>query len=108
MAQQAHPTLSGPGTRHGALGRFGSPDVAWRCAYDASVDANRLEGLRSEARHRRARLALYRARMYGRPATTSGSALRALERAYEGAADRLRRAEQEHAAEGGDAPDGVA
>lgn len=51
-----------------------------------------LEQLRAEAHHARARLALYRARMYGQRAA-SASKLRELERADEGAQERLRRAE---------------
>ena len=51
-----------------------------------------LEQFRAEARHARARLALYRARMYGQRAA-SASVLRELERADEGAHERLRRAE---------------
>lgn len=50
------------------------------------------EQLREEARYRRERLALYRARLYaGRAA--SQSKLRELQRASDGAAARLRRAE---------------
>jgi hypothetical protein len=51
-----------------------------------------LEQLRAEAAYRRARLALYRARTYALRATSS-SKLRELERASEGAAERLRRAQ---------------
>jgi hypothetical protein len=52
----------------------------------------RLEDLRQEARYRRERLELYRARLYGgRPATLSK--LRELERSSDGAAARLRAAE---------------
>jgi hypothetical protein len=50
------------------------------------------ERLRDEARYRRERLELYRARLYGGRAT-SQSRLRELERASDGAAARLRRAE---------------
>ena len=50
------------------------------------------EQLRDEARYRRERLALYRARLYAGRAT-SQSKLRELQRASDGAAARLRRAE---------------
>jgi hypothetical protein len=53
-----------------------------------------LEDLRVEARYRRERLELYRARLYGGRAT-SVNKLRELERSYDGAAARLRRAETE-------------
>lgn len=52
----------------------------------------RLAELREEARYRRERLELYRARMYGGRAR-SESRLREYERASEGASARLRRAE---------------
>jgi hypothetical protein len=52
----------------------------------------RLDELREEARYRRERLELYRARMYGGRAR-SGYRLREYERAFEGASARLRRAE---------------
>jgi hypothetical protein len=52
----------------------------------------RLDELREEARYRRERLELYRARMYGGRAR-SESRLREYERASEGASARLRRAE---------------
>jgi hypothetical protein len=48
--------------------------------------------LREEARYRRERLALYRARLYGGRAASLGK-LRELQRASDGAAARLRRAE---------------
>jgi hypothetical protein len=51
-----------------------------------------LDELREEARYRRERLELYRARMYGGRAR-SESRLREYERASEGASARLRRAE---------------
>jgi hypothetical protein len=54
-------------------------------------DADRLEELRQEARYRRERLELYRARLYGGRAV-SLSKLRELERSSEGAAARLRAA----------------
>jgi hypothetical protein len=54
--------------------------------------AERLEELRHEARYRRERLELYRARLYGgRPGSLSK--LRELERSSDGAAARLRAAE---------------
>lgn len=53
--------------------------------------AARVEDLRAEARYRRERLDLYRARSYGgRP--TSAAKLRELERTSAQAADRLRHA----------------
>jgi len=55
-------------------------------------EAWRLDELREEARYRRERLELYRARMYGGRAR-SESRLREYERASEGASARLRRAE---------------
>jgi hypothetical protein len=55
-----------------------------------------LEDLRAEARYRRERYDLYKAKMYGgRP--TSPARLRELERAYDGAKARLDWAEQERA-----------
>jgi hypothetical protein len=53
----------------------------------------RIEDLRAEARYRRERLDLYRAKMYGLRATNM-TRLRELERAHAGAEARLRRAEQ--------------
>jgi hypothetical protein len=53
---------------------------------------NELEQLRQEARYRRERLDLYRARLYAGRAVSQGK-LRELERAADGAAARLRRAE---------------
>jgi hypothetical protein len=50
-----------------------------------------LERLRADARYRRERLDLYRARIYG-PRPTSPARLAELERDYEFAADRLKRA----------------
>jgi hypothetical protein len=55
----------------------------------------RLDELREEARYRRERLELYRARMYGGRAR-SEYRLREHERASEGASARLRRAEAQH------------
>jgi hypothetical protein len=55
--------------------------------------AERLEDLREEARYRRERLALYRARVYaGRPLREDK--LRELQRASDGADARVRRAQQ--------------
>jgi hypothetical protein len=60
---------------------------------DAARDErNELERLRDEARYRRERLDLYRARLYGGGAASQGK-LRELQRASDGAAARLRRAE---------------
>jgi hypothetical protein len=60
---------------------------------DAARDQrNELERLRDEARYRRERLELYRARLYGGRAVSQGK-LRELQRASDGAAARLRRAE---------------
>ena len=62
-----------------------------------------LELLRAEAAHSRSRLALYRARVLtARP--SSGSKLRELERAADGAAQRLRRAERTRSENGAPAP----
>jgi hypothetical protein len=59
---------------------------------DVARDArNERERLRDEARYRRERLELYRARLYGGRAV-SQSKLRELERASDGAAARLERA----------------
>ncbi len=60
---------------------------------DAARDErNELERLRDEARYRRERLELYRARLYGGRAVSQRK-LRELQRASDGAAARLRRAE---------------
>jgi hypothetical protein len=58
--------------------------------------APRLEALLAEARYQRQRYDLYRAKMYG-PRPTTMTRLRELERAYQGAEARLRRAQQERA-----------
>ena len=51
-----------------------------------------LDDLRQEARYRRERLALYKAKLYGgRP--LRDEKLRELQRSYDGAAARLKRAE---------------
>jgi hypothetical protein len=55
----------------------------------------RIEDLRAEARYRRERYELYRARVYGGRPTTMAR-LRELERAHQGAEARLRWAQQEH------------
>ena len=55
-------------------------------------DHDELVRLRDEARYRGERLALYRAKLYGGRAVSQGK-LRELERASDGAAARLRRAE---------------
>jgi hypothetical protein len=52
----------------------------------------RIEDLLAEARYRRQRYDLYRAKMYG---PTTMTRLRELERAYQAAEARLRRAQQE-------------
>ena len=60
---------------------------------DAARDArNERERLRDEASYRRERLDLYRARLYGGRAISQAK-LRELQRASDGAAARLRRAE---------------
>jgi hypothetical protein len=58
-----------------------------------TADDEWLEQLRAEVAWRRARLALYRARIFAGRAT-SASRLRELERASKGATERLRRAER--------------
>jgi hypothetical protein len=55
-------------------------------------ERNELQRLRDEARYRRERLDLYRARLYGGRAVSQGK-LRELQRASDGAAARLRQAE---------------
>ena len=50
-----------------------------------------LDDLRQEARYRRERLALYKAKLGGRP--LRDEKLRELQRSYDGAAARLKRAE---------------
>jgi hypothetical protein len=60
----------------------------------------RLEELRVDARYRRERRDLYRAKMYG-PQPTSPVRLRELERACVLSEARLHRAEREHEAEAG-------
>jgi hypothetical protein len=58
--------------------------------------ARQLDALRAEARYRRERCDLYRAKMYALRPTTMAR-LRELERAQAAADARLRRAEQERA-----------
>jgi hypothetical protein len=60
--------------------------------YAAQEERNEREQLRDEARYRRERLDLYRGRLYGGRAASQGK-LRGLQRASDGAAARLRRAE---------------
>jgi hypothetical protein len=60
--------------------------------------AVRIEGLRAEARYRRERLDLYRARAYGSGLVTEAG-MRLRERECEHAEQRLRRAENEAGAE---------
>ena len=59
----------------------------------AGGDHAAIEGLLAEARHARHRFDLYKAKMYG-PRPTAMTRLRELERAYQGAEARLRRAQQ--------------
>ena len=66
--------------------------------------SSRLEELRAEMRYRRARLALYRAKLYRNP-SSSQTRLRELERASEGAQERLRSEEDREAAQTPDPPD---
>ena len=63
-----------------------------------------LDELREEARYRRERLELYRARMYGGRAR-SESRLREYERSSEGASARLRRAEARLQSSSAERPD---
>jgi hypothetical protein len=56
----------------------------------------RVEELLAEARYQRHRYDLYRAKMYG-PRPTTIARLRELERAYQGAEARLRRAQRARA-----------
>jgi len=65
------------------------------------TDSARIAELRAEARYRRERYELYRAKVYG-PRPTTASRLRELERAHQGAEARLRRAEQANRTHGGD------
>jgi hypothetical protein len=73
----------------GSAGRRQSPFERVDAARD---ERNELARLRDEARYRRERLDLYRARLYGGRAASQGK-LRELQRASDGAAARLRRAE---------------
>jgi hypothetical protein len=63
-----------------------------RAVEHVNAARNEREQLRDEARYRRERLDLYRARLYAGRAVSQGK-LRELERAADGAAARLRRAE---------------
>jgi hypothetical protein len=63
-----------------------------------AATAARLEGLRAEARYRRERLDLYRARAYGSGLVTEAG-LRLRERECKSAEQRLRQAESEAAAD---------
>ena len=77
-----HPPVLKTNTHHSPFDRV-----------DAARDErNERERLRDEARYRRERLELYRARLYGGRAASQGK-LRELQRASDGAAARLRRAE---------------
>jgi hypothetical protein len=58
--------------------------------------ADRLEELRAEARYRRERYELYKARIHG-PRPSSPARLRELEREARAAEERLRHAEREQA-----------
>ena len=60
-----------------------------------------IEALEAEARYARERYQLYRAKAYG-PRPTSMTRLRELQRIYEGAEDRLRRARRAEGAKAGD------
>jgi hypothetical protein len=89
--QKARAALgAGPQTFRRARG-WNASTPATRSAM-TDEQAWRLDELREEARYRRERLELYRARMYGGRAH-SGYRLREYERASEGASARLRRAE---------------
>jgi hypothetical protein len=59
-------------------------------------EADRLAELREEARYRRERLELYKARLYGGRARSQDK-YRELQRSADGAAARLRRAENQSA-----------
>ena len=58
------------------------------------AESDLLADLREEARYRRERLALYKARLYAGRVRGRGK-LRELQRAYDGAAARVRRAEED-------------
>jgi hypothetical protein len=64
------------------------------------TDSACIEELRAEARYRRERYELYRAKMYGGRPTTMAR-LRELERAYQGAEARFARAQRERASPSG-------
>jgi hypothetical protein len=61
------------------------------------LDASRVESLRAQARHYRAKLERYRSKTYG-PGETSAQRLRELEQRAAAADERLLTAEREHAA----------
>lgn len=65
------------------------------------MDAEELERLRADARYHRERLELYRAKAYG-PRPTSPTRLRELERAHQGAQERLEHALREERAREGE------
>lgn len=96
----------GVGRRHGGAApspaRAGNVSVHGLSASTSDADnvdrtmggPARIEDLRAEARYRRERLELYRAKVYG-PRPTSMARLRELERESAGAQARLHRAEQQ-------------
>lgn len=75
-----------------AVGDF-ERSVAGRRTEPAGPDSHELDALRQEARYQRERLDLYRAKLYSGKAL-SDSKLRELQRGAEGAAARLKRAEE--------------
>jgi hypothetical protein len=74
-----------------AVGDF-ERSVAGRRSEPAAPDRHELDALRQEARYQRERLDLYRAKLYSGKAL-SDNKLRELQRGAEGAAARLKRAE---------------
>ena len=74
----------------------------WDRLDPAREERNERERLHEEARYSRERLELYRARLYGGRAVSQGK-LRELQRASDGAAARLRRAEAARTEEPGSA-----
>jgi hypothetical protein len=88
-------TQMGPEERAVEVKREREPAAADRAA--TRREARRIEELRDEARYRRERLELYRARLYG-GRSPNMSRLRELERSSEGASARLSRAEAKAAA----------
>lgn len=86
-----------------AHGRPSDDQAARAEARAVTPESSRIEDLRIEARYRRQRYDLYRAKMYGvRPTTLAR--LRELERAHQGADARLRSAEQARASHSRDRP----